>query len=161
MRFITVIVLLTFLNNSVMAQQADKNKQTIRQFLETVRTGKSPDNAKLYMADTVLAHQVNVENETVVKRSPDNYSFHVKEFLKMYGNFSFEITELLADGDKVYARWLQKGTHKADIDGYSPTGKPINEISSVVYRLENDKIVEYWIQIDRYGFEKQLQNNRK
>ena len=113
------------------------------------------------MAETVLAHQINVEDQTTVNRTPENYAYHVKEFLKMYGSFSFEITELLADGDKVYARWIQKGKHLADIDGYAPTGKPINEIASVVYRLENNKIVEYWIQIDRYGFEKQLQENQK
>lgn len=53
-------------------QQTEKNKQTIKEFLETVRTGKSPDDSKLFMADTVLAHQVNVENETVVKRTPEN-----------------------------------------------------------------------------------------
>jgi reactive intermediate/imine deaminase len=145
----------------IVKKQAETNKETVKKFLETVRTGKAPDDSKLFMADTVLAHQVNVEEQTTVKRTPENYTFHVKEFLKMYGNFSFEITELVADGDKVYARWIQKGTHLADIDGYAPTGKPINEIASAVYRLENNKIVEYWIQIDRYGFEKQLQENKK
>ena len=154
-------VLFIAINIFSMAQQTEKNKQIIREFLENVRTGKFPNNAKLYMSESVLAHQVNVENETTVTRTPDNYSFHVNEFLKMYGNFSFEITELLADGDKVYARWLQKGKHLADIDGFSPTGKPINEISSVVYKLKNNKIIEYWIQIDHYGFEKQLEDNRK
>jgi predicted ester cyclase len=147
--------------SKVLKQQSDINKDTVKKFLETVRTGKSPDDSKLFMAETVIAHQVNVEEETIVKRTPENYTNHVKEFVKMYGNFSFEITELLADGDKVYARWIQKGVHLADIDGYAPTGKQINEIASVVYRLENNKIVEYWIQIDRYGFEKQLQENKK
>ncbi|MFP5039583.1 Rid family hydrolase [Parasediminibacterium sp. JCM 36343] len=145
----------------IVKKQSEINKETIKKFLETVRTGKAPAEAKLFMADTVLAHQVNVEEQTTVKRTPENYTYHVKEFLKMYGNFSFEITELLAEGDKVYARWIQKGKHLADIDGYAPTGKPINEIASAIYRLENNKIVEYWIQIDRYGFEKQLQENKK
>lgn len=53
-----------------------------------------------------------------------------------------------------------KGKFISEIDGYLPTGKPINEIASSVYRLQNGKIVEYWIQIDRLGFEKQLQNNK-
>jgi predicted ester cyclase len=143
-----------------MAQQSEKNKLIIRAFLETVRSGKFPDDAKKYMADSILAHQLNVENETTVKRTPKNYASHIKEFLKMYGQFSFKITEILADGDKVYARWIQKGQHISDIDGYLSTGKPINEIASSVYRLQNGKIIEYWIQIDRLGFEKQLQNNK-
>lgn len=149
-------------NNITLAfNKSNVNKEMIKRFLETVRTGKSPDDVKLFMADTILAHQVNVEDQTTVIRTPENYTNHVKEFLKMYGNFSFEITELLSDGDKVYARWIQKGKHLAYIDGYAPTGESINEIASAVYRLENNKIAEYWIQIDRYGFEKQLKENKK
>lgn len=144
-----------------MTQESEKNKLLIRAFLETVRSGKSPDEAKKFMAEDVLAHQLNVENETTVKRTPENYADHIKEFLTMYGQFSFEITELLADDDKVYARWVQKGKHLLDIDGYVPTGKPIHEMASAVYRIQNQKIVEYWIQIDRYGFEKQLLDNKE
>jgi predicted ester cyclase len=136
------------------------NKSIIRLFLEQVRSGKQPDNAILFMADSILAHQMNAEEQTTVKRTPKNYADHVREFLKMYGNFTFEITELIADGDKVYARWRQTGKHLTEIDGYAPTGKPITEIASCVYRLENGKIIEYWIQIDRLGFDKQFQQNR-
>ena len=137
-----------------------ENKEIIKLFLEQVRSGKQPDNAILFMGDSILAHQMNAEEQTTVKRTPQNYADHVREFLKMYGNFSFEITELIADGDKVYVRWQQTGKHLSEIDGYAPTGKPLTEIASCVYRLENGKILEYWIQIDRLGFDKQLQQNR-
>ncbi|WP_367867756.1 Rid family detoxifying hydrolase [Pedobacter sp. WC2423] len=133
-----------------------ENKQLIRRFLEEVRSGKNPDRAGLYMADTLLAHQLNAEAETTVTRTPQNYAEHVKEFLTLYGNFHFEITEIIAEGDRVYVRWKQTGKHLATIDGHPATGKPIIEIASAVYRLENGKIKEYWIQIDRLGFEKQL-----
>ena len=141
------------LNNSI------SNKEVMRQFLKEVRSGRDPDKASLYMSDTILAHQVNAEDETTVKRTPENYAAHVKEFLKMYGNFSFEVTELITENDKVYVRWKQTGKHLTEIDGHAATGKPLTEIASAVYRLENGKIVEYWIQIDRLGFEKQLQSN--
>ena len=139
---------------------SERNRETVKLFLETVRSGKTPDKANLFMADTVLAHQMNAEEQIAVKRTPENYSEHVKEFLTMYGNFSFEITELISEGDKVYVRWIQKGKHLTGIDGYAPTGKALTEIASAVYRLDNNKIVEYWIQIDRLGFEKQLQQNK-
>jgi len=61
------------------------------------------------------------KKQTTVKRTPQNYADHIREFLKMYGNFSFEITELIADSDKVYARWKQTGKHLTEIDGYAPT----------------------------------------
>jgi predicted ester cyclase len=136
-----------------------KNKEIVKQFLEQVRSGKFPEKAGLYMSDSILAHQMNAENETTVIRTPQNYSEHIEDFVQMFGQFSFEITDLIAEEDKVYARWKQIGNHLAEIDGYQPTGNPLIEIASCVYRLENNKIAEYWIQIDRLGFEKQLQQN--
>ena len=142
------------------SKQKNNNKEIIKQFLENVRSGKHPENASLFMADTVLAHQMNAEEQAIIKRTPQNYTDHIREFLETYGNYSFEITELIADNDKVYTRWIQKGKHLTGIDGYAATGKPLTEIASCVYRLENRKIVEYWIQLDRLGLDKQLQKNK-
>src|SRR5436190_17581010 len=90
-------------------KQKNNNKEIVKQFLENVRSGKHPENASLFMADTILAHQMNAEEQATIKRTPQNYTDHVKEFLEMYGNYSFEITELIAEGDRVYSRWIQKG----------------------------------------------------
>jgi predicted ester cyclase len=135
------------------------SEKIVRAFLQTVRSGNNPDAAGEYLAGKVLAHQLNAENMAVVERTPQQYAEHVKEFLKMYGPFGFEITELIAQGDKVYARWKQTGKHLAEIDGHAATGQPLVELASAVYRVENGKIAEYWIQIDRLGFEKQLQSH--
>jgi reactive intermediate/imine deaminase len=142
----------------ISSKSAMSNKVVMQQFLKEVRSGKDPDKASLYMADTILAHQMNAEDEGTVKRTPENYAEHVKEFLKMYGKFSFDVTELIAENDKVYVRWKQTGKHLTEIDGHKATGEPLTEIASAVYRLKNGKITEYWIQTDRFGFEKQLQS---
>ncbi len=139
----------------------NNNKEIIKEFLEKVRSGKKADNAWKFMTDPVFAHQVNSEKETTIIRSPQSYCRHINEFLKTFGSFTLEITELIADGDKVYARWKQTGKHLAAIDECAPTGKPLIEIASCVYRLENNKIAEYWIQVDRLGFEMQLHQNKR
>lgn len=112
------------------------------------------------MAEQVLAHQVISEDEVTVTRTPSDYADHVREMIKAYGEFSLEILELLTQGDKVYVRWRQTGIHVGEVDGYSPTNIPVIEIASAVYRVENEQIAEYWIQIDRLGIEKQLERNR-
>jgi reactive intermediate/imine deaminase len=133
----------------------------VRQFLNEVRTGLHPEKAKEYMADTVWAHQVNAESPTTVKRTPQNYTDHVHYFLQLFGKFEFEIQEFISQGNKVYVRWKQTGKHSKDIDGYKPTGLPLVEYTSAVYRVENNKIAEYWIQMDRLGMEEQLKRNAK
>lgn len=136
-------------------------REIVKAFLQIVRSGKSPEKAAEFMADTVLANQMNAEKQETIKRTPQNYSEHVKEFMALYGPYEFEITELIANDNKVYARWKQTGKHLADIDQFKATGLPLIEIGSAVYRVENGKIAEYWIQTDRKGFDLQLQQNEE
>lgn len=136
-------------------------RDVVQRFFQLVRSGKQPDAAHDYMAEQVLAHQMTAENETTVHRTPANYADHVREMLDAYGTFQLEVQELLAQEDRVYVRWKQTGTHIGEVDGFPPTGKPIVEIASAVYRVEDAKIVEYWIQIDREGIRAQLEWNAK
>lgn len=154
----SIVILSILLKNSAFGQSPEK---IVRDFLLNVRTGIHPEDAKLYMADTVLAHQVTSENPTTVKRTPANYTNHVNEFKRLFGNYQLEITELIAAKNKVYVRWKQTGKHTAEIEGFEPTQLPLIECTSAVYRIENKKIVEYWIQMDRHGFDLQLKANKE
>lgn len=136
-------------------------KEVVRDFLNQVRSGKAPDKSSHYLASKVLAHQMNSENETSVVRNPEDYAAHIKDFKRIYGDFDFEITQLLADGDLVYARWKQTACHIGSADGIAPSGLPVIEIASAVYRVVDGKISEYWIQIDRKGFDLQIDANAK
>jgi len=135
-------------------------EQIVKKFFEEVRSGNNPDYATELMADQVLAHQVTSEEELTVTRTPKDYADHVKEMVETYGDFSLEIQEFMVQGNKVYVRWKQVGTHVGEVDGYQPTNLPVIEIASAVYRIEEEKIAEYWIQIDRAGIENQLKRNK-
>lgn len=136
-------------------------EKVVRQFFEKVRSGQELDAAHSLMAESVLAHQITSENEVTVERSPANYADHVREMVGAYGAFSLTIQEFLVQNDRVYVRWKQSGVHIGEVDGFSPTNKPVVEIASAVYRVENEKIVEYWIQIDREGIRIQMEHNKE
>jgi predicted ester cyclase len=137
------------------ADRADA-ETVVRGFLRDVRAGRDPDAASRYFAESVAAHQVQSEGVTTVQRTPREYATHVREFLATYGNYTFEIEELIAVGDRVFVRWKQTGRHLRSINGETPSGRPLIELASVVYRVAGGRIVEYWIQIDRKGLELQL-----
>jgi predicted ester cyclase len=40
--------------------------------------------------------------------------------------------------------------------GIPATGKPINVPGIIIYRIDNNKIVEHWIQMDAVGMLQQL-----
>src|SRR5437588_4676324 len=106
-------------------QQSEK---IVRELLQVVRSGKAPERAGEFMADTVIANQMNSEKLEAIKRTPQNYADHIRDFLNMYGPYTFHITELIANNNKVYTRWTQVGRHMADIDGHKATGLPLTEI---------------------------------
>jgi 2-dehydropantoate 2-reductase len=138
---------------------ADMNRDpvsVVRQFLEIVRSGADPGRADRFMASEVVAHQVRAEDPATITRTPREYAEHVEEMLAAYGPFRLEIDELFGSGDKVYARWTQHGAHLGDVDGHAPTGRPITQVTSCVYRVADGRIAEYWIQIDRWGLQAQL-----
>lgn len=128
----------------------------VQEFLETVRSGVDPAHASHLMTSSVRAHQVQAENPTTIARTPEEYAEHVRQMIEAYGAFDLRIDELFGSGDKVYARWTQHGRHLGDVDGAAPTGKPIVEVASCVYRVAEGRIAEYWIQIDRWGLQAQL-----
>lgn len=133
----------------------------VRKFFEEIRSGNNLDIASRFMAEKVIAHQVQAEDEICIERSPSEYASHVQEMLEAYGEFTVEIQELIAQQDRVYVRWKQVGTHIGEVDGFQPTGLQIIELASAVYRVEGGKIVEYWIQIDRAGITAQLEKNKE
>jgi predicted ester cyclase len=136
-------------------------KAVVVGFLQDVRTGAHPERADQYLAATVIAHQLNAEAPAEVLRTPAEYAQHVDEFKRTYGDFEFEVTELIAEGDRVYARWRQTGCHVGPFGDYPPTQRKVVELASAVYRVADGRIVEYWIQIDRQGIDAQLRANRE
>jgi predicted ester cyclase len=143
------------------ARPAATPKAVVEGFLQQVRAGVHPEYAARYLSAKVIAHQLNAEAPVDVVRTPADYAGHVVEFKQIYGDFDFEVTELIAEGDRVYARWRQTGCHVGAVDGYAPTRRKVVELASAVYRVVDGRIVEYWIQVDRLGTDAQLRGNRE
>lgn len=156
--FTTVIALACALGPSCAAARAPTDAKVVVQgFLDDVRSGRNPDAAARYFAPQVLAHQITSEGESTMVRTPKDYAAHVRDFLAAFGRYSFRVEDIIAEGDRVFVRWRQNGHHLGSVDGERPTGGPILELTSAVYRVKAGRIIEYWIQPDRKGLEIQLQ----
>lgn len=120
--------------------------EVVARFLGLVRTTGDASAARELMAPAVPGHQVVAEAPRTVVRTPEEYAAHVQDMLRDHGRFGFVVTELLADGDRVYVRWRQRGA-----------GTPaVTEVGSAVYRVADGRIAEYWVQLDRLGLLAQL-----
>ena len=66
------------------------------------------------------------------------------------------VADLVAEGDKVVARWTSTGTHTGDFQGMPPTGKFVTTSGITIFRLAGGKIVEEWSESDMLGMLQQL-----
>ena len=66
------------------------------------------------------------------------------------------IEDLIAEGDKVVARWRARATHRGEYMGIPPTGKEVEFTGISVYRIEAGKIAESWTVEDELGLMRQI-----
>ena len=66
------------------------------------------------------------------------------------------IEDLIAEGDKVVARWRSRATHQGDYMGIAPTHNKVEFTGISFYRIEGGKIAQSWNIEDKLGLMRQM-----
>lgn len=118
----------------------NENKALITEYLNAISgQPKTPDLLDRYVADKGLAD-------------------HVAEVEAAFPSYELLAGEMLADGDKVVVRGTFRGTHRGPFAGIEPTGRQVTASLIIIYRVENRRIAEYWLQFDLLSLLQQLQD---
>lgn len=80
----------------------------------------------------------------------------VQTWLKGFPDLQIENNLIIAENDLVSIQWEAKGTHRGEFKGIKPTGKPVYYSGVTIYRIKNDKIIEYWAYLDMHHLLNQL-----
>ena len=78
------------------------------------------------------------------------------DFRRGFPDVISTVEDLIAEGDKVVARWRSRATHQGDYMGIPPTGKEVEFTGISVYRIEEGKIAESWTVEDQLGLIRQI-----
>jgi len=78
------------------------------------------------------------------------------DFRRGFPDVISTIGDLIAEGDKVVARWRSRATHQGEYMGIPPTGKEVEFTGISVYRIEEGKIAESWNLEDKLGLMRQI-----
>ena len=73
-----------------------------------------------------------------------------------FPDITYTVEELIAEGDKVVARWSAEGTHLGDFVGIPPTHKQVRFSGIEIIRVVDGKAIEEWEELDRLGLMTQL-----
>ncbi len=78
------------------------------------------------------------------------------DFRRGFPDVVSTIEDLIAEGDKVVARWRSRATHQGEYMGIPPTGKEVDFRGISIYRIEGGKIAQSWSVVDQLGLMRQL-----
>jgi predicted ester cyclase len=69
----------------------------------------------------------------------------IAPFLASFPDTHMEVVELIAEDDKVVARFKCSGTHRGEWQGHAPTGRRFEGIDEVyIFRVREGRIVHAW-----------------
>jgi steroid delta-isomerase-like uncharacterized protein len=86
----------------------------------------------------------------------DGLRQHVNMYRSAFPDLTFTVDDILAEDNKVTARWTARGTHKGMLLGIAPTGQQVTTEGITIIRIANGKIAESWVTWDALGMMQQL-----
>ena len=123
---------------------AEHNQAVFRRVIEDGFNQGSLDSLDMCFAPTYIEHQYDLPPTLAGLKGSIRY------LRDTFAPFSLTIEELVADGDRVWARLTGRGVDSTGVLGRPPTGRSFTITVFDVCRFENGKIVEHWGVPDRF-----------
>lgn len=130
----------------------EENKIHVRRLYEEVFNQKNPAAIDDYFAPDVIDHSL----PPGVPGGIEGVKLTISLFLAAFPDLHITVEDLIAEGDKVVARWTLRGTHQGASLGMPPTGKQVTMPGISIVRLEGSKSAEQWVIHDQLGMLQQL-----
>ena len=107
----------------------DDNKQLVRRLVE----------------EAVGEHNLDVLEQVASGPFAEIARRWVAPFQGAFPDFTMEIVELIAEGDKVVGRFKCSGTHSGEWLGVPPTGRRFEKVDEVyIFGIQDRKLVSAW-----------------
>lgn len=126
---------------------SEETKAIVRRFVEQIPNIGNVAAADELLADGFLMHFPNLPALEGVEAFKDLPAAIRTAFPDLVET----IEELIAEGDRVVERFGLRGTHLGEFMGIAPTGKTVSWTAIAIYRLEQGRIAECWVEANLQG----------
>lgn len=123
---------------------AEQNKAAFRRMIE-----EGFNQGNLHALDECFPARY-IEHQFDLPSTLEEFKGSIRYLRDTFAPFTLTIEDMVADGDKVWARMTGRGTDTKGIMGRPPTGRSFAITVIDVCRFENGKIVEHWGVPDRF-----------
>jgi predicted ester cyclase len=130
---------------------SEENKALFRRFIEEVW-----NKGNLEVADELFHPGATSPSAPQLPLGPTGVKMIATAFRNAFPDFHMAFEDLMAEGDKVAARFTETGTHKGEFMNIPPTGKQVKFGEMGILRIAGGKVVESWYEVDMLGLMKQL-----
>ena len=134
----------------------EPNKAVARRFNDEI--ANEPDEAaRVAAVDALFASDfVAYRSGHVAFTGRDRMREFARSAPRIYGRMHVALDDLIAEGDKVAARWTLTGMHEGELLGIPPTGKPLTITGINIYQIADGQIVALWAEEDFLGALRQM-----
>jgi steroid delta-isomerase-like uncharacterized protein len=134
---------------------SEANKALVRRFTEEILNRANPAAVDELLADDFRLYFASRPEPL------DRAGFlqALAPFWTGFPDIRFAIEDLIAEGDRVAARFRMTGTHRGEFQGRPPTDKAAQWSGIAIFRLAAGRIVEEWPMPDVWGLLQQLESH--
>ena len=128
----------------------DANREVVRRHIEEAVNARHPELwAELMAEDFELHHPLVAPGRAA-------YSTALQTLWSAFPDLHVELLDIVAEGDRVAIRYVERGTHLGDLMGLPPSGRTYAKHGMTMYRLADGRLAEAWLQEDDAGYQQQL-----
>ncbi len=130
----------------------EENKKLVRRWREEVWSGNKHN---LNLIDELYAPDCVVYETGAPHRGRDAFKQRLGTYFSAF-DIDSKTDFLVAEGDMVVCRDVMRFRHTGPFLGVAPTGKEATITTNDIYRIENGRIVEQWVEGNMPGLLQQL-----
>lgn len=122
----------------------EPNKAIVHRLIEDFLATGDPK-----LADEPLApHYVDHTPSNSGLTGAENLKRFVREWLSAFPETRTVVHDMIAEGDRVAARWTVSATHENQFRSVPPTGNRVEVEAIGIFRVADGKVVESWDKYD-------------
>jgi predicted ester cyclase len=130
----------------------EQNKTIMKRMIEEIW-----NRGNLRVADELFAPEHTSPSAPNLPPGSESVKMLARMFREAMPDYHMNVDMIVADENQVAARFTQSGTHTgADLMGMKASGKKATWTEIGVLRIQNDKIVESWYEVDMLSMINQL-----
>jgi predicted ester cyclase len=116
----------------------------VRRFFQNVWNDGEVSQTKEFIADGFVSHNTL----DVVILGPDQYGRAVATYRTAFPDLVTTVEDVFVTGDRIAVRGTDRGTQVGEFMGRPATGRRITSTWIEIFRVEDGKAVEGWLETD-------------